>query len=304
MTSPEQNSTGRIFITGGTGFVGCALRSSLGDRPVRLLVRDIDKHGELESQHVEVVEGDVTDAGSLRDAMHGCSTVIHLVAIIEESGRQTFDQVIRQGTENAVNEARAAGVRRFMHMSALGAANLPEFPYHQAKWRAEEAVRASGLDWTIFRPSIIFGPGDGFISTLAGVVRSLPVTPVAGDGKSRFQPIAVGDVATAFVRAIDDATAIGETYELGGPDVVTYEQLLGLIARQLGKSRPSIHVPVPLVRLGVALSKPLPKRLRPPVTTEQLKMLALDNTTAHSATERLIGRPPLPLAGNLDYINR
>jgi NADH dehydrogenase len=165
-------------------------------------------------------------------------------------------------------------------------------------------VRSSGLDWTIFRPSIIFGPGDGFISTLAGVVRSFPVTPIAGDGQSRFQPVAVGDVAAAFVRAIDDPETIGQTYELGGPDVVTYEQLLGLIARQLGKSRPSIHLPVPLVRFAVAISKPLPKRLRPPVTTEQLKMLALDNTTAHSATEQLIGRSPLSLEGNLDYIHR
>lgn len=304
MTAPRQTSIGRIFITGGTGFVGSALRDALGDTPLRLLVRDIDKQGDHESQHVEVVEGDVTDAGSLRDTMQGCSIVIHLVAIIEETGHQTFDQVIRQGTENVVNEARAAGVRRFIHMSALGAANLAEFPYHQAKWRAEEAVRSSGLDWTIFRPSIIFGPGDGFISTLAGVVRSFPVTPIAGDGQSRFQPVAVGDVAAAFVRAIDDPETIGQTYELGGPDVVTYEQLLGLIARQLGKSRPSIHLPVPLVRFAVAISKPLPKRLRPPVTTEQLKMLALDNTTAHSATEQLIGRSPLSLEGNLDYIHR
>lgn len=303
MTSPEQSSGNRIFITGGTGFVGTALRDALGDRPLRLLVRDIDKHGAHESQHIEVVEGDVTDAGSLRDTMLGCSTVIHLVAIIEETGGHTFDQVIRQGTEHVVNEARAAGVRRFIQMSALGAANLSEFPYHQAKWRAEEAVRASGLDWTIFRPSIIFGPGDGFLTTLAGVVRSFPITPIAGDGTSRFQPIAVDDVASSFVRATDDPETINQIYELGGPDVVTYEQLLNLIARQLGKSRRSIHLPVPLVRAVVTLAKPLPKRLRPPVTIEQLKMLALDNTTAHSATEQLIGHPPRPLSGNLDYIN-
>jgi NADH dehydrogenase len=303
MTSPE-HGTGRILITGGTGFVGDALRTLLGERPLRLLVRDIDKHGSQESQHIEVVEGDVTDAGSLRDAMSGCSTVIHLVAIIEETGHHTFDQVIRQGTENVVNEARASGVRRFLHMSALGAANLPYFPYHQAKWRAEEAVRASGLDWTIFRPSIIFGPGDGFITTLAGLVRSFPLTPIAGNGTSRFQPVAVEDVAACFVRAIDDPSTIGDTYELGGPDVVTYEELLGLIARQLGRSRRMVHLPLPIVRAVVTISKPLPKRLRPPVTAEQLKMLALDNTTAHSATEQLIGHPARPLVGNLDYLKR
>jgi NADH dehydrogenase len=304
MISPEQRAHGRVFITGGTGFVGSALCEALRDRTLRLLVRNADRHRDRESQRVEIVEGDVTDAGSLRDAMSGCSTAIHLVAIIEETGHRTFDQVIRQGTEHVVNEARAAGVRRFIHMSALGAANRPEFPYHQAKWRAEEAVRSSGLDWTIVRPSIIFGPGDGFISALAGVVRSFPLTPIAGNGASRFQPVAVEDVAGAFVRALDDPSTIGQTYELGGPDIVTYEELLKMVAHALGKSRPVVHVPVPLVRAVVALSRPLPKRLRPPVTAEQLNMLALDNTTAHSATEQLIGRSPRPLTGNLGYIVR
>lgn len=304
MTPPEQPSANRIFITGGTGFVGSALLTALGNRPLRLLVRDIDKHGEHESQHIEVVEGDVTNAGSLRETMSNCSTVIHLVAIIEESGNRTFDQVIRQGTENVINEARAAGVRRFIQMSALGAANKPEFPYHQAKWRAEEAVRASGLDWTIFRPSIIFGPGDGFITTLAGVVRTFPIMPVVGDGRSQFQPVAVEDVAAGFLNALDNPVTIHETLELGGPDVLTYEQLLQLIAQHLGKTRRSLHIPVPLMRAVVTAAQPLPKKLRPPVTRDQLKMLALDNTTSNSATERLIGHPPRSLRENLGYIDR
>ncbi|CAN5566548.1 NAD(P)H-binding protein [soil metagenome] len=304
MTTPEQSSPNRIFITGATGFVGSALVSALGDRPLRLLVRDVDKFRDLESQHIEVVEGDVTDAGSLRETMLGCSTVIHLVAIIEESGNRSFDQVIRQGTENAINEARASGVRRFIQMSALGAANLPNFPYHQSKWRAEEAVRASGLDWTIVRPSIIFGPGDGFITTLAGVVRTFPILPVVGDGTSRFQPIAVEDVAASLVSTLDTPNTIGGIYELGGPDILTYEELLQLIAKHLGKTRRAIHIPVPLMRAVVSASKPLPKKLRPPVTHDQLRMLALDNTTANSATERLIGHPPRTLRDNLGYIDR
>lgn len=304
MSTPEQRTANRIFITGGTGFVGSALLTALGDRPLRLLVRDIDEHGAQESQQIEVVEGDVTNAGSLRETMNGCSTVIHLVAIIEESGNRSFDQVIRQGTENVINEARSAGVRRFIQMSALGAANLPDFPYHQSKWRAEEAVRASGLDWTIFRPSIIFGPGDGFITTLAGVVRTFPIMPVVGDGRSRFQPVAVEDIAASFLSVLDDPATIGEIFELGGPDVVTYEQLLQLIAHHLGKSRRALHIPVPLMRAVVTMSQPLPKRLRPPVTRDQLKMLALDNATANSATERLIGHPPRALRDNLGYIDR
>jgi NADH dehydrogenase len=294
--------TGRIFVTGGTGFVGDVVRKALAGLPLRVLVRRREQWQHLESELVEVVEGDVTDAGSLRDAMDGCSTVVHLVAIIEESGSQTFDQVIRQGTEHVVNEARAAGVRRFIHMSALGAANDPRFPYHQAKWRSEEAVRASGLDWTIFRPSVIYGPGDGFILTLAGVVKSFPVTPVVGDGKARFQPIAVADVAAAFRRAVDDPATIGKTFELGGPDVLTYEEMIDVVAREMGVSRPRIHLPVGLMKLVVSVTKPLPKKLRPPVSGEQLNMLAIDNSSSQSATEKLIGKRPRSLVDEIGYI--
>jgi len=294
----------RMLITGGTGFVGSEIREALAGRPLRLLVRRRDEWQHLESGQVEVVEGDVTDPGSLRNAIDGCSTVVHLVAIIEESGGQTFDRVIRQGTENVVNEARAAGVRRFIQMSALGAVDDPRFPYQQAKWRAEAAVRASGLDWTIFRPLVVYGPGDGFLSTLAGVVKSFPVTPVVGDGRTRFQPVHVRDVADSFRRAVEDPATIGETYELGGPDVLTYEQLIDLIAKELGVSKPKIHLPVGLMKLVVTASKPLPRRLRPPVTGEQLKMLAIDNSSRQSATEELIGRPPRALADEIGYLRR
>jgi len=300
--SPSKSTSSRIFVTGGTGFVGGALRAALSGLPLRLLVRRREPWQDHESDLIEVVEGDVTDAGSLRDAMEGCSAVIHLVAIIEESDSQSFDRVIRQGTENVVNEARAVGVRRFIHMSALGAANDTQFPYHQAKWRSEEAVRASGLDWTIFRPSVIYGPGDGFIRTLAGVVKAFPITPVVGDGNARFQPVAVSDVASAFRRAVDDPATIGQTFELGGPDVYRYEELIDLIATELGKSKPRIHLPVRLMKLVVAATKPLPKKLRPPVTSEQLNMLAIDNSTRHSATEELIGRRPKSLADEIGYI--
>jgi len=291
-----------ILITGGTGFVGSAVVNALAGRPLRLLVRDRAKAGDLPSQEVEIVEGNVTNPGTLPGAVAGCDTVIHLVAIIEESGGENFDSVIRQGTVNVVEAAKSAGARRFIDMSALGAADRPGFGYMQAKWRAEEAVRGSGLAWTIFRPSVIFGPGDGFINALAAVVRSFPVIPVVGDGQTRFQPISVRDVADAFVAAVDDPETAGQTYELGGPDVLTYEQLLDLVAEKLGKHKRKVHMPVGLMKTVVSLSTPLPKSIRPPVTSEQLKMLALDNSTDRSATEHLIGRPPLRLRDGLDYI--
>ncbi|MFL5760157.1 MAG: complex I NDUFA9 subunit family protein [Thermomicrobiales bacterium] len=291
-----------ILITGGTGFVGGSLVPALAGRPLRLLVRDPSSSPIKASPAIEIVQGDVTDLTSLAEAARGCDTVIHLVAIIEERDGATFDRIIREGTVNMVEAAKSASVKRFVNMSALGASDRPGFDYMRAKWRAEEAVKSSGLDWTIVRPSVIFGPGDGFVNALAGVVRGFPVVPVVGDGKTRFQPVSVRDVADAFAAIVDDPMTARQTFELGGPDQLTYEQMLNLIAEKLGKKKPKVHVPVGVMKTIVAVSAPLPKGIQPPVTKEQLKMLALDNTTAQSATERLIGRPPLGLRDGIDYI--
>jgi uncharacterized protein YbjT (DUF2867 family) len=295
-------STGRIFITGGTGFVGGNIRAALGDRPLRLLVRSIAGVKNLESPTVELVEGDVTKPETLHGVMDGCNTVIHLTAIIAEEGGVTFDQIIRQGSVNVIDEAKRSGVERFIDMSAMGATDNPQYPYLKAKWDAEQAVKRSEIPWTIFRPSVIFGPGDGFINVLANLVKKAPIIPVVGSGQSKFQPVSVKEVATAFVRAVDDPATAGETYELGGPDILTYEELLDIIAGRLGKKKPKVHVPVGVMKTAVALSRPLPKALRPPVTEEQLRMLALDNCTDNSATSRLIGREPIHLRDGIDYI--
>ena len=298
-TSPDQ--TGRVFVTGGTGFVGSNVRAALGDRPMRLLVRDTSRYAHLRSDTVELVEGDVTRAESLRGVMDGCRYAIHLVGIIDETGSNGFDAVIRQGTEHIVVEAERAGVDHLLHMSALGAMDDPAFPYMRAKFRAEAAVRSSTVSWTIFRPSIIFGPGDGFINPLATLVR-FPITPVVGDGQSRFMPVSVADVAEVFASSIGRESTFGETYELGGDRIYTFEQMLDAIGDTLGRHHPRINVPVPLIATVVTLSRPLPQVLRPPVTSEQLKMLRTNNTTDHSATDELLGRPPLALADGLGYL--
>ena len=294
--------SGRIFITGGTGFVGGNIREALGDRPIRLLVRSKSKSPVKESTNVELVEGDVTKADSIRGAMNGCEAVIHLVAIISEEGGATFDGVIRVGAANVVTEAHRVGIKRLIHMSAMGAANDPRYPYLKAKWDSEQLVKQSGIAYTIFRPSVIFGPGDGFINVLANLVRKAPVIPVVGSGQSKFQPVSVKEVATSFERALDEPVTVGQTYELGGPEILTYEELLDTIATKLGKKARKIHVPVGLMKPVVKLSKPLPSALRPPVTEEQLRMLALDNCSLDSATSRLIGRQPTRLRDGIDYI--
>jgi NADH dehydrogenase len=187
-------------------------------------------------------------------------------------------------------------------MSAMGARPDPEFPYLNAKHAAEEAVIASGIPYTIFRPSVIFGPGDEFITTLAKLVAKAPVIPVVGAGTSKFQPVAARDVADAFVAAIDDPAAENQIYELGGPDTLSYEQLLDVIAKRLNKSKRKVHLPIGVMKAAVAASRPLPEQLKPPVTSEQLKMLALDNCTDHSSTAQLINRAPASLRDNIDYI--
>lgn len=296
--------TGRIFLTGGTGFVGSAIRAQLKDRPVRLLVRNRAAADRLAGPNVEVVVGDVTRPESLRGAMDGCEAVIHLVAIIAEEGGVTFDGIIRQGTVNVVAEAKRAGIVRFIQMSAMGTRHDPQYGYFEAKWQAEQSVIGSGIPWTIFRPSVIFGPGDEFINTLAGLVKAAPVIPVVGDGKSKFQPVSVSEVASAFVRALDDPATAGHIYDLGGGKIYEYQEMLSVIAAKLGLKKPMVKVPIAFMKPVVNLSKPLPKALRPPVTSEQLKMLSVDNCSSESATDMLIGRPAMRLEDGIDYIRR
>ena len=291
-----------ILITGGTGFVGRHIVDQLiNEHDLAVLQRE-GRDASL-PDGVRIIPGDVTDAGSLEGKLAGFDAVIHLVAVIEEHGDATFDRVIRQGTENILAAAQRAGVPRFIHMSALGAQDNPAYPYHQAKWRAEQAVRSSAFDWTIFRPSVIFGKGDGFITVLAGVVRQFPITPIAGSGAAKFQPVQVDDVAGCFVRAVNDPeTTSGQVYELGGARQYSYEEMIDIIARHERVKRSKVHIPLPLMKAVVTLSAPLPKAIRPPVTAEELKMLSLDNSTDHSATGDLLGRTPVALEDGIDYL--
>jgi uncharacterized protein YbjT (DUF2867 family) len=308
MTAPEPHSTQAapprtVLLIGGTGYVGTPLRAALREagHTVRLLVRSADDR--YTAQGYEVAQGDVTDPDSLARAMEGIDAVINLVAIIKEKGGATFERVNYQGSVHVVDTARANGVRRILQMSALGAANLPDYPYFYTKWRAENYVKDSGLEWTIFRPSIVFGPGEDeqFVTQLADVVKKAPVVPVVGDGRSRFQPIHVDDVAAAFTSALDDPGSVGQTYEIAGPEVLTYEEMLDECARTLGKRKRKVHVPVPLMMPAAGIMGAIPF-IEAPVTTEQLKMLKIDNTTENNATPRLVGRAPIPFRGNIGYI--
>lgn len=266
----------KIFLSGGTGFVGGHLRKALlaKGHTIRLLVH---RRGDGFEPGVEQVAGDVTRPETFSAGMAGCDATINLVGIIREfPGRGvTFERLHVEATRNVLAAAREAGVRRHLQMSALGARPHATSRYHQSKYRAEELVRASGLDATIFRPSIVFGPKDDFVNKLAGYIRSYPAVPVIGDGKYRLQPISADDVARCFAMALEMPETIGQTYELCGPDRLPYNELLDTIGRVLGKSRVAkIPNPLGIMKLVVPLFQGLPFF---PITMDQLLMLVEEN---------------------------
>jgi NADH dehydrogenase len=285
-----------ILVTGATGFVGPkvvhALRAQ--ERDVRCLVRRPAKAGTLRAWGCELAEGDVTDADSLRRAVDGCDAVVHLVAIITGSPAD-FERVMVEGTRNMVAAAREADVRRFVLMSALGVSEQTRtlVPYYGAKWEMEAAVRESGLEYVIFRPSFVFGRDGGVLPLFLRQVRWSPVTPVIGSGERRLQPIWVEDVASYFAAAIHLPGATGGTFDLVGPDRVTWNELYERIARTLAKRRARVHVPLSVARIGAAVAERLP---RPPLTRDQLTMLeAGDNVGDPVPAERAFGIPPIGL---------
>lgn len=269
-----------ILVTGGTGFVGSQLVSQLireGHR-VRCLSRNPREAIHLRTWGAELTKGDINDPASIEVALRGMSHVIHLVGIIQERGKQTFERVHVQGVQNVLDACRQAKspIKRIVHMSALGTSEEAKSRYHQTKWQAEELVRQSGLRYTILRPSLIFGKQGEFFQLLKRLA-TLPVfTPVVGTGETTFQPISVKDVAKCFIKALDNPDAENKTLELGGPEQYTFNELLDLVASYFHKRKIKLHLPIPMVYPSAWLGeKLLPKA---PLTTDQLAMLQQNNT--------------------------
>jgi uncharacterized protein YbjT (DUF2867 family) len=285
-----------VLVTGGTGFVGTHVVHALRARdiPVRALVRDRRRGAKLAAWGVELVEGDVTDAASLRTATAGCDTVIHLVAIITGS-RADFERIMAQGTRDTVAAAAEAGAHRFVLASALGLNEQTRnaVPYYAAKWEMERAVKQSGLQHVIFRPSFVFGRDGGVLPTFVRLARYLPVTPIIGPGTQRLQPIWVEDMAAYYAEAVSKDEAANRTFEVGGPDAPTWNEFWSRLKRVLGARRPSVHVPFGVMRLQAALLERLPNA---PVTRDQLTMLALgDNVVSSADAVETFGLPLVPL---------
>ena len=249
-----------ILVTGGTGFVGPkvvhALRAE--DRPVRVLARRPEKHEQLRTWGCEVVPGDVTDVDSLRRAVAGCEAAVHLVALPPFADPGATERVMTQGTRDLVAAAKEANVGRFVLMSALGTSEetLDVAPYYRAKWEMEQEVKRSGLEHVIFRPSFVFGKDGGLLAQQIMLTRWSPVTPVLS--RHRMQPIWVEDVAAFFAKALSTPAAANRTFELGGPDVLTWAELHERIRRLLGKRRLAFLMPPELLKAGAAVGGLLP----------------------------------------------
>ena len=284
----------KVLVTGGTGVVGPAIVRKLVEdgHTVRVLEHTPGAGAELPSQ--EAVTGSMTDAESLRRAVEGQDAVVHLVAII--TGRpEQFRAVMEQGTRDLLAAARDAGVQRFVLMSALGTDEQTKdlVPYYRAKWQMEQDVKASGLEHVIFRPSFVFTREGGALGQFKRIAKLAPVTPIPGPGTQRIQPIWIDDVAAYFAAGLVRPEAANRTFELGGPDAVTWNEFWSLLKRAQGSRRPSLHVPFGLMRVQAAVLEKLPK---PPVTRDQLTMLAAgDNVVSNSDAVDTFGLPLVPL---------
>ncbi|MEW6183313.1 MAG: complex I NDUFA9 subunit family protein [Bacillota bacterium] len=292
-----------ILVTGGTGLVGRAVVKELLDNgfAVRCLVRDPEKARLLLGDASEYMPGDVMDLASLLKAASGAEAVIHLVATIREQGERTFKRINVEGTVNTARTAVDAGVKRFIHMSAIGVREGPAYRYAHSKWQGEEAVRNSGLEWTIIKPSLIYGPGFGFFDRMAQSVRTSPPPFVAYPaGKTRFQPIAARDVARCVVSALKNPDAVRRVYEIGGPEHLTYAQMFGIYLDVNRIRRIKLPVPLFLLRLAVPLmEKLLPD---PPVTSVELKQMDIDVITDPDAVKKNFGFEPVRLRDGLACI--
>jgi NADH dehydrogenase len=284
-----------VAITGATGFIGGAVVRRLLRRghDIRALVRDPERAGRLRDLgSVQLVAGDLGDSAALRALMAGADAVVHLVGIIVESGEQTFERIHVDGTARVVAAAREAGVRRFVHMSALGARAEPTATeYHRTKAAGEEAVRSGGIQSVILRPSLVAGAGSPPLRMAIDLVRFAPVVPVIGDGLYRLQPAWIEDVAEAFALAAERPELAG-TFDIAGPDQLTWHQMVDLIERALAVTRRRIGVPVGVVRFAAHAGVSLP--WLSPISPDQLQMLLEGNTTEANAIETVFGVRPRP----------
>jgi len=290
-----------VLVTGAAGFVGGYVLNALRGRAKTVLglVRQESQTAKVKDSEAQPVLGDVTDPESLAEALEGVEAVIHLAAVNRNRGEATIEAVNYRGAINVLGAAKAAGVQRLVQVIGLGADSRRYEPLPRTQGMAAEAALGSGIPATVLEAAVIYGPGDAFVTTLAGLARVSPVTVIPGDGRARFEPISAYDVAEAAVNVLERPDTAGRRYQIGGPEVMTLDEIYQLLLETLEIKRFNLHFSTRLLRPVVNLmDKILPE---PPVTTSLMDLLELDILTRDNAAAHLLGRPPRKLAENLAY---
>jgi uncharacterized protein YbjT (DUF2867 family) len=268
-----------LLLTGATGIVGRALlrRLTAAGEPVRCLVRDPRGLGS-DRVRVQIALGDLADPPSFRNAMRGVRTVVHLAAAIRDQPAGSIEELNGIATWRMVSAAERAGIEHFVFMSSLGAERHNRTRFLRAKALAERAVLDSDVRHTVFAPSMIYAPGDMFVTLVERMAMLLPVVPVSGRGHALYQPIWADDVAAAVVAALDGAGNGRVRYELAGPQTLSHQAIVELVLRAAGRARPTVNVPTPLVSRGLRVVETLMKS-RAPVTWDEAELLEVSMTT-------------------------
>jgi len=285
----------KVAVTGASGFVGRHLvRQLLVDgHEVTALYHSVP----LDLPKVESRQGSVEDTHSLAIAFEGQQAVFHLVGLIAETRTQTFESTVAQGTRNVVEACRRVGVKKLLYLSALGTSPYARTKYHRTKHRAEQAIIASGIDYVIFRASVIYGPGDGFVSLLTGLIKKLPFTPVIGSGRYRLQPIFIDDLTRAMSTALEAGQVSRKIIDLAGPEILEYLQILDIIKVTLRRKRMNFFIPLALMR---PMAFVLEKLMKPaPLTRDQLTMMEMGNTGDITRMREMFGVNPISFEDGL-----
>jgi len=304
----------KVALFGGTGFVGGYLVNTLlaaGHEPF-VLIRPGSEDKLTSREKCRVTAGDISSVDAIEATLDGCDAFIYNIGILKAFPRKgiTFEKLHFDGVQRVVNAAQKLNVRRALLMSANGVKS-PGTPYQDTKFRAEELVKQSGLEWTIYRPSVIFGDSNGLQEITNQLYRELvkpPIPAVAfhtgwnpkGNGVV-MSPVHIQDVADAFVGALSNAATVGETYVLGGPDVLTWEEMIRRISKAVDRKKWIVPMPIAFMKFGATLFDWLPFF---PATRDQLTMLAEGNTADSADLEMLIHRPPMAFVPeNLSYLS-
>jgi len=284
-----------ILITGCTGFVGSALVHRLLDlgEDVCGLTRNIHRPKNSSFPNITLYKGSITDSKALEAAMVNIDAVINLVGILVETRQNSFVSAHAEGTKQLVESAQKMGVQRYIQMSSLGTRSQAASRYHQSKWQAEESVRQSTLDYTIFQPSVLFGQGDNFVNQFARMIRQSPLVPILGAGTALMQPLWVEDLVSCIIHALKTSATIGKTYQLGGPQQLTFEEIIDIISHTVAKRRIKVHLPFAILKIQAAILETILPT--PPLTRDQLLMAQENNICPGPPIDPLFNLTPVNL---------